>query len=79
MSYTLMRGDTLSNGRYRLMQQIALPELQQKQGNAWSAMDMGASRRSVIIREIIVPREMAKNAAVDRIAIGIAQRMQILG
>lgn len=79
MSYTLMRGDTLSNGRYRLMMQIALPELQQKQGNAWSAMDMSASRRSVIIREIIVPREMANTAAVDRVAIGIAQRMQILG
>ncbi len=77
--YTLMRGDTLSQGRYRILNQITLPEPQQKQGTAWSASDTKTSRHQVVIREIVVPEEMARASLADRVAYAAAQSLQALG
>ena len=77
--YTLSRGDTLSKGRYRLLNQITLPEPQQRQGSAWSAIDLHTSQRYVVIREIVVPQAMAKSSSVERLATETAQRLQELG
>src|SRR5689334_2905720 len=53
--YTLMRGDTLSQGRYRIVNQIVLPEPQQKQAAAWEAQDLQVLQRRVVIRQFVVP------------------------
>jgi hypothetical protein len=54
--YRLMRGDMLFHRRYRLVNQIPLPETQRDQGTAWLAIDTQASNLQVVLREIIVPR-----------------------
>jgi serine/threonine protein kinase len=74
-----MRGDTLYQSRYRILNQITLPEPQQKQGTAWSAIDMQTSRRRVVIREIVVPEEMAGASFADGVASAVAQSLQALG
>src|SRR5215467_6276443 len=77
--YSLRRGDTLFDGRYRILNQIPLPELQQKQGTAWSAIEIQFPQRRVVIREITVPEEMARASSADRVAVAAAQRLQLLG
>lgn len=77
--YVPMRGDSLGDGRYRLVSQISLPETQQKQGLAWSAMDTIASHRSVVIREMLVPKELARSSSVDFLYEAVAQRLKRLG
>src|SRR5260221_11581839 len=77
--YTLMRGDTLSQGRYRILNQITLPEPQQRQGTAWSAIDTSSSQRHVVIREIAVPQEMARTSSANSVVSAVAQRLQKLG
>jgi serine/threonine protein kinase len=77
--YTLMRGDTLSQGRYRILNQITLPEPQQRQGTAWSAIDTSSSQRHVVIREIAVPQEMARTSSANSVVSAVAQRLQELG
>lgn len=57
-----MRGDLLNGGRYRLLNQISLPENQQGQGSAWNALDIPVAHRLVVIREIRVPPYLATNA-----------------
>jgi len=74
-----MRGDTLFHGRYRLLGQITLPETQWGQGAAWSAIDKQASHLQIVIREIIVPQEMAKTSSVYQVASDVAKRLQNLG
>jgi serine/threonine protein kinase len=76
--YTLSRGDILSE-RYRLLNQITMPEPQQRQGSTWSAIDLHTSQRYVVIREIVVPQAMAKSSSVERLATETAQRLQELG
>lgn len=76
--YTVMRGDTLSQGRYRILNQLILPEYQQRHGRAWSAIDTQASRRQVVIREIAIP-QMARASAANHVASAVAQRLQALG
>ena len=77
--YTLSRGDTLSEGRYRLLNEISLPKSQQSQGRAWTAIDLHMSRRYVMLREIVVPQAMARSSASEQIATEAAQRLQDLG
>ena len=77
--YTLRRGDTLFQGRYRILNQITLPEPQQRQGTAWLAIETQSLHRHVIIREIVVPQEMARASSKDRVATEEAQRLHRLG
>src|SRR5579859_1426303 len=77
--HILMRGDTLSQGRYRILNRITLPKPQQGQGTAWSAIDLQASNRAVVIREVAVPQEMARASSADRVATAAAQTLQRLG
>ncbi len=53
--YALMRGDVLRQGRYRLVEQIQLPDNQRDQGVAWLAMDSRLSNNRVVIRSITHP------------------------
>src|SRR6266699_385439 len=76
--YVLMRGDTLSQGRYRILNQIALPEPQQRQGAAWTAIDMQASRVRVVIREVVVPQAMARVFSVSHVVSAAVQRVRTL-
>jgi len=77
--FILARGDMLSEGRYRIMNRIILPESQQEQGTAWSAIDNHESHRRVVIREILVPEHMARASLRDRVAYEVAQSLTILG
>lgn len=71
--------DVLPGGRYRLMRQMNLPEIQRRQGRAWSALDLKSSHRRVVIRELIVPEEMAQGAMVERAIYLAVQRLKDLG
>src|SRR5579872_2994550 len=77
--YTLMRGDTLSQGRYRILSQIALPEPQQKQAAAWTAIDLQVSQRQVVIRQFVVPGAMLGTSSAEQVASEIAQHFHELG
>jgi serine/threonine protein kinase len=55
------RGDVLRQGRYRLIEQLMLPENQRGQGTAWLATDSQLSQGRVVIREVILPGEMPEN------------------
>src|SRR5216684_4177413 len=49
-TWTLMRGDVIGNGRYRLVEEVTLPKNQQGQTRAWLALDMReAMRRQVLL------------------------------
>ncbi|MDQ2714836.1 MAG: hypothetical protein M3Z08_08020 [Chloroflexota bacterium] len=61
------------------MSQVSLPEIQQKQGTVWSAIDLKDSHRRVVIRELPVPREMLRGAAAERAVHTAAQRLRELG
>jgi len=75
--YQPMRGDLLGGGRYRLMTVLELPEDQRQHGTAWSALDILASHRRVVVREIRVPEKTARTYQVA--ASGVAQRFKELG
>ena len=48
----LNRGDVLRQGRYRLIEQIPLPDNQQGQGTAWLASDVQTPHERVIVRQV---------------------------
>lgn len=77
--YTLMRGDTLSQGRYRIVNQIVLPDPQQKQAAAWEAQDLQVLQRRVVIRQFVVPPALLGTASVGQVASELAQRLHGLG
>jgi|GEM_PF-852262 len=52
---TAKGGDTLNQGRYRLIDQIVLPDNQQEQGAAWLAVDTFAGQMRVVVREVALP------------------------
>ncbi len=66
--YRSSRGDVLHQERYRLTEQLTLPENQYNQGTAWFALDT-ASHRRVIIREI-PPLPGFQNAYAEKIRLG---------
>lgn len=74
-----MRGDVLCEGRYRLVSQIDLPEIQRKQGAAWSAVDLMVSHRRVVIREMLLPPNLIRGASVEHAAYMTMQRLKDLG
>ncbi len=51
----------LNRGRYRLVDQMVLPDNQQGQGAAWLAIDTLANQAQVVIREVVVPAEEQAN------------------
>lgn len=55
------RGDTLNQGRYRLIDQLLLPDNQQGQGAVWLATDSAAGQSQVVIREVVVQLEDLEN------------------
>src|SRR6266699_2971772 len=75
--HALMRGDVLRQGRYRLIEQLSLPENQQEQGTAWLASDAQSSTRRVVIREVRLPE--GSPADRERVVRLIASRMAELG
>lgn len=71
-------GDTLNQGRYRLVDQLILPDNQQSQGAAWLAIDTTSAQTQVVIREVIVPSEEKeqKKQVVRRIALRLSEGTQ---
>ena len=57
----LKRGDMLHQGRYRLVDQLALPENQQGQGTAWLAIDTQSAQSRVVIRQVALHDEPPAN------------------
>src|SRR2546425_1905999 len=74
----LMRGDVLRQGRYRLLEELMLPENQQGQGSAWLAADSQSSSQRVIIREVDFPEGIPsdKEQVVRSIATRLAELAQ---
>src|SRR5260370_22589092 len=58
---SLMRGDVLRQGRYRLIEQLSLPENQRGQGAAWLASDAPSSTPLAVIREVPMHQVSAAN------------------
>jgi serine/threonine protein kinase len=75
-SFLPTRGDMLCEGRYRLVNQIDLPEIQRAQGSAWLATDLMVSYRRVLVREIRVPPELSRRASAESVAYAAVQRLQ---
>ena len=67
----LKRGDVLRQGRYRLLEQLTLPENQQGQGTAWLATDAQLPRSKVIVRQVPLFEELlsTRSQAVRSIAL----------
>ncbi len=77
--YTPVRGDVLGKGRYRLLSQVQLPELQRSFGNAWEATD-NTSHSRVVIRDIHVPAQLNEPASsLDQTIAPLIQRLIDLG
>ncbi len=74
----LMRGDVLRQGRYRLLEELMLPENQQGQGSAWLAVDSQSSSQRVIIHEVVFPEVIPsdKEREVRSIATRLAELAQ---
>lgn len=52
---TTQRGHFFHQGRYRVVEQLLLPDNQQEQGTAWLAIDTIAGSTQVVIREVFAP------------------------
>ncbi|HEX7735415.1 MAG TPA: ABC transporter substrate-binding protein, partial [Ktedonobacteraceae bacterium] len=78
---TAKSGDTLNQGRYRLVDQLVLPDNQQEQGIAWLAIDIASGQTQVVIREVLVPVEEneRKKQVVRQIALRLSEGTQHQG
>lgn len=74
----LKRGDSLRQGRYRLLEQLTLPENQQGQGTAWLATDAQTPQGRVVIREVRLQEEwpVNRNQVVRSIALRLSDLAQ---
>lgn len=72
---TIKRGDVLHQGRYRLLEQLTLPENQQGQGTAWLATDAQLPQSRVIVRQAPLFAELPSNRsqAVRSIALRLTE------
>ncbi|MFL5626297.1 MAG: ABC transporter substrate-binding protein [Ktedonobacteraceae bacterium] len=70
-----MRGDTLRKGRYRLVEQVLLPENQRNQGVGWLANDSQSSSRRVLIREVAFPADIVTDAEKEQVTRSISLNM----
>lgn len=75
---TAKSGDTLHMGRYRLVDQLILPDNQQGQGAAWLAIDTASGQTQVVIREVVVPTAEGerKKQMVRQIALRLSEGTQ---
>lgn len=78
---TAKSGGTLNQGRYRLVDQLVLPDNQQGQGAAWLAVDTATGQSQVVIREVVVPMEEKerKKQIVRQIALRLSEGTQHAG
>src|SRR6266566_5114341 len=74
---TIKRGDVLHQGRYRLLEQLTLPENQQGQGTAWLATDAQSPQSRVIVRQAPLFAELPSNRS--QAVRSIALRLTDLG
>ncbi len=72
----LGRGDILREGRYRVLDELALPANQQGQGTAWLAIDTHSSSRRVLIHEVAFPA--GNHADKEQVVRSIASRLSEL-
>src|SRR5438876_1629744 len=75
---SLMRGDVLRQGRYRMVEQALLPENQQGQGAALLATDTQSAMSRVLIREVLFPDGVSehKEQVVRSIALRLSELAQ---
>lgn len=74
------RGDMLRQGRYHIIDTIALPELQQSQGSAWLALDTQNGRQQVVLREVKLKAAISKlQKKPEQIVTAIAQYLAEIG
>lgn len=52
-------GDVVRKGRFRILEQVKLPENQRSQGTAWLATDVQSSSRRVVLREVRFPEDFS--------------------
>ncbi|HXR66844.1 MAG TPA: hypothetical protein VN729_13005, partial [Ktedonobacteraceae bacterium] len=78
---TARSGDTLNLGRYRLVDQLVLPDNQLGQGAAWLAIDTAGGQTQVVIREVSVPSEerARKKQIVRQVALRLSEGTQHAG
>jgi ABC-type branched-subunit amino acid transport system substrate-binding protein/serine/threonine protein kinase len=78
---TAKGGDTLNLGRYRLVDQLVLPDNQQGQGAAWLAIDTASGQTQVVIREVVTLAEERerKKQIVRQIALRLSEGTQHAG
>ena len=78
---TAKSGDTLNMGRYRLVDQLILPDNQQGQGSAWLAVDTAAGQTQVVIREVVVSVEESerKKQIIRQVALRLSEATQHVG
>lgn len=60
-AHTLAPGEVLRQGRYRIIEQLALPKNQRDQGTAWLATDSRSPQGLVVLRELIPERGDARS------------------
>ncbi|WP_201383835.1 ABC transporter substrate-binding protein [Ktedonobacter sp. SOSP1-85] len=74
--FTLMRGDVLHKGRYRLIEEVVLPKNQQ--GIAWSATDTRSARNRVLLYRMAFPDKTEAEAwqAIKAIVLRLTQLSQ---
>ncbi|MEO7020901.1 MAG: ABC transporter substrate-binding protein [Ktedonobacteraceae bacterium] len=81
-SFTIAKsGDLIHQGRYRLVDQLVLPDNQQGQGTAWLALDTTAGSTQVVVREVLTPGGDQENTAhlVRMIAMHLSEASQHTG
>ena len=78
---TARSGDLLHQGRYRLVDQLILPDNQQGQGAAWLAIDNAAGQTQVVLREVLVSAEEQANKKqiVRQVALRLSEGTQHSG
>ncbi len=76
---TVMRGDVIHQGRYRLTEQLILPDNQQDQGTAWLATDLQTNNRRVVIRSIAFPERATTQTNKAQLVRSIAERLAEVG
>ncbi|MBV9257640.1 MAG: hypothetical protein JO215_06450, partial [Ktedonobacteraceae bacterium] len=75
-NWSLMRGDVLCQGRYRLLEEVPLPGNQQNQGSAWLALDMHATRRRVLLRKLVFPNNIS--GKIEQVMDALIKRLSVL-
>src|SRR5579872_259057 len=76
---SVMRGDVIRQGRYRLTEQLVLPDNQQDQGTAWLATDLQTNNRRVVIRSVAFPEGVTTQTNKAQLVRSMAERFSEVG